>query len=325
MLIKPEEVDVRLVLTSDPVGNQPVKMTCPPHIHKARIGQEDDKGSLAVYSGNVHCFGCGFHLYRRYASIAFLVGLWDGVGDENSPEVAAKVVEVRKHLPEFIGKKKRVGPDTIPPLEPYIDLAFHQYLLRYKEDRLVDELMTKRGLSMETIREYKLGHTGTHFSLPVYDVAGTLVTVRYRADETCTDTNAGDFRKYEGTWRRNRPILYPLQVVRGLHALEDLWIVEGEYDALSAIQAGDVALTVTNGVNSIIKIMESLLFDLPKLHVNRYVLATDQDGAGDSAAASILSVMSDLGMRGTRARWSGAKDLTDFYSVGGSKKGIWFE
>lgn len=325
MRVKPEEVDVRLVL-GEPIGEQPFKVNCPVRIHKARIGQEDDKSSMAVYRGNIHCFGCGFHIRRRYASIAFLLGLWDGIGDEDSLLVGEKVKEAKKQLPGFINRRRQQERLPEPePLDPYMDLAFHQFLLRCKPDRLMDELMTKRGLTLGTIKERRIGHTGTHFTIPVYSVDGRLVTIRYRADEAVCDIHAPDYRKYEGTWRRNDPVLYPLPVLRGIHALEELWIVEGEFDAIASNQEGAITLTVTNGAGSISKIVELILFGLPQLSIKRFVVATDQDGAGDAAAASVLSILSDLGLSGVRARWRDAKDLNEFYAVGNSRKGIWYE
>src|SRR6266702_8101370 len=45
-----ESIDVRLAV-GEPHGNSPVMLICPFH--------NDDVGSLAVYSSNIHCFGCG--------------------------------------------------------------------------------------------------------------------------------------------------------------------------------------------------------------------------------------------------------------------------
>lgn len=321
MKVNPEQIDVRLVVGS-PVGEQPIKIVCPPHIHRTRIKQEDDTGSMAVYRGNVHCHGCGFHLNRRYASIVFLLGLWDGLGDENSNKVAEIVDANRSKLPELISAHRVQSRPTIQTLEPFIDESFHQFLIRYHEDRMVDELMVKRGMTYETICKYRIGHTGTHFTIPVYDLDNALITIRYRADETRTDTGAGDFRKYEGVRGRNQPVLFPLSCLRGVHALKELWITEGELDAVVSNQEGACTLTVTNGAGSVSRIVEMVLFGLPRLSVDRYIVATDQDGAGDAAASAIQSVLSDLGLESVRARWRGAKDLCEFYSVGGSREEI---
>src|SRR5260221_438536 len=109
----------------------------------------------------------------------------------------------------------------IPPLDPYAAESFHQYLLKFGP---VGRLMRERGLSMETIKEYKIGHTGTHFTIPVYDGCGCLSTIRYRADEVYLDRDAKDFRKYDSTWGCNSAVLYPMPIVQRLSVLETLWI-----------------------------------------------------------------------------------------------------
>jgi 5S rRNA maturation endonuclease (ribonuclease M5) len=323
MKVKPEDVDIRLAV-GEPVGESPIKMMCP--LHFERIGQEDDSASLAVYRKNVHCFGCGFHITRRYASLAFLLGLWDGRGDENSERVREAVRKLKHRLKKYTNEYHEPKVKYVPPpIDPVTVEVFHQYLLLYREDRLVDELMTKRGLSDVTVEQYRLGHTGTHFTIPVPHLDGTWATIRYRTDEDYADKNAADFRKYEGTWGRNAPLIYPLSVVRELSEVEELWIVEGEYDAIASNQAGNVTLTITNGAGNIAKIYEMVKAQLPNLVVRRWVVAVDQDSAGEQAANALLSVLYESGQVGVRARWSGAKDLTDYYASGGSKRRISYE
>jgi hypothetical protein len=338
MKVKPENVDIRLAV-GEPTGESPIKMTCP--LHFERVGQEDDSASLAVYRQNVHCFGCGFHIVRRYASLAFLLGLWDGRGDENSEKVREAVRKLKPRLKKWTSEHHEPLVKYVPPpIDPVTVEAFHQYLLLYREDRLVDELMTKRGLSYATVRKYRLGHTGTHFTIPVPHLDGTWATLRYRTDEEYADTNAGDFRKYEGTWGRNAPLLYPLQVVRGLPenkngqvVLDELWIVEGEFDAISSnqVQAQShdgmrrATLTITNGAGNIAKIDEMVKAQLPNLVVGRWVIAVDQDNAGEQAATALLSLLYESGEKAVRARWSGAKDLTEYYANGGSRRKMSYE
>lgn len=324
--IAPEQVDVRTAVGLPYYGEQPIKLNCPAHIHKARTGQTDDKSSLAVYRHNIHCFGCDFHIKRRYAALAFALGLWDGIGDENSAEVGRIIGPLRLKLEKY---RERTGvadvSQFVPKLDPYMWESFQQYLFRYKEDRLVDELMVRRGLSVETIRSYGLGHTGTHFSIPVFLESGELYSIRFRSDEEVTDRNAEDSRKYEGLWGRNQPTLYPMQALNGLTEVEELWIVEGEFDAISSNQEGNVTLTITNGAGNISKIVEMIADQFPTLLVGVWVIATDQDGAGDRAAESILKVLSESGQIGVRARWDGYKDLTDYYASGGNRNGVHYE
>src|SRR5229473_3322723 len=109
--INPELVDVRLALGT-PQGNQALRMTCPAHIHRARIGQEDSKQSLAVYQSTCHCFGCGYHIARRFAALAFVLNYWDGLTGEH-----AGVLRAKERLAEFTSN--RPAPSN-PVREPYV-------------------------------------------------------------------------------------------------------------------------------------------------------------------------------------------------------------
>lgn len=323
--MQPEDVDIRLAV-GDPVGERPIKLICPKH--EERLGVPDDVGSLAVYRGNLHCFGCGFHIKRRYAALAFLLGAWDGQGSEDGERCRAAVRAVKQRLQEFVSAGGGVAPQvyTPPPPDPIMVEAFHQFLLTPAplgmEDRLVDALMTERGLSLDTIREYRLGHTGTHFTVPVPSLDGGWLTVRYRADEQLVDVHDTAYRKYEGTWGHNSPVLYPLHILRGLSYVQELWIVEGEFDAISGNQAGDVTLTVTNGAGSIDKLPGMLADLMPALLIGRWVIATDQDPAGEKAADRIIAVLNQSGQSPVRARWPWGKDLTEYYAAGGSRREI---
>lgn len=328
-IVRFDQIDLRL-LFGQPRGSQPVKINCPMHL--LRLGVEDDKASMAVYDGNVHCFGCGYHLRRRGASLVFLLGEWDGLGDEDGEGCLDAVRRVKSRLHEW--KSGEMGQQakarwTPPPPSEFEVLAFHHYLLRYRQNRLHDELIDRRGYSLETVKRYRLGHTGTHFTIPIPDLSDGYSTIRYRADETVTDVEGDDFRKYQGIYGRNEPVLYPLSAMPDMPedasaiVLDELWIVEGEYDAISGNQAGHPTLTMTNGANTISRIVEMIKCELPWISVRRWVLATDQDPAGEKAASELARELSLSGQVWTRARWDGAKDLTEYYSNKG--KEVYYE
>lgn len=333
MKIEPEMVDIRLAV-GVPTGETPIKITCP--MHPILLGVEDDKASLAVYRQNLHCFGCSFHVSRRYASLAFLLGLWDGRGREDSEKVREAVRQLKPRLREFVQTADRpfkVKPVWVPPpIEPVMVEGFHQFLLSYARDKL-RELERVRGLSRATIIQHKLGYTGTHFTLPVYNLAAGIETIRYRADDEIADTEGPDYRKYEGTFGRNAPVLYPLRCLYGVSHLDELWVVEGEFDALASNQAQArltdrmtrATLTITNGASNVAKIPEMVKASLPDLFVKRWVVATDQDAAGEQAAQALLSVLLRAGGRASRACWKDAKDLTEFYARGGLWEEIRYE
>src|SRR5260221_508668 len=114
-----EQIDIRLAV-GEPHGNSPIMLICPMH--------KDDVGSLAVYRKNLHCFGCSFHLKRRYSSLAFLLGLWDGRGSEDGlvAESAVKRIDLSKFISGRSEPAERFVP---PPPDPITVEAFHQYFL----------------------------------------------------------------------------------------------------------------------------------------------------------------------------------------------------
>ncbi len=313
MRINPTDIDIRLAI-GRPVGNMPIMIRCPFH--------DDRTASLAVYRGNIHCFGCEKHLYRRYSSLAFLVGLWDGTGDENSELVGRMVGLVKDRLGEFMGDGPPIS-SAVPPINPYLAESFHQYMLKYAEDRMVDELQFGRGLTYETIKEARLGYDGSRFTIPVYGVDGSLYTIRYRADDTVCEGHAPTYKKYAGTRGRNTSQLYSVRSIQRLHGVEELWVTEGEFDQLAASQAGLTAITATNGARSIPKVPS--MIDVLSLRVGRWVIGTDQDAAGEAASEKLMADLITRGQSAVRARWDGYKDMGEYLAAGESIRGIKYE
>jgi DNA primase len=307
------DVDIRLAV-GRPVGEMPIMIKCPFH--------QDSTASLAVYRSNIHCFGCEYHLYRRYSSLAFLVGLWDGVGDENSEVVGRMVGLVKDRLGEFIGDGSPIR-SSVPPINPYLADSFHQYMLKYAEGSMVDELMFKRGLTYETIKEAKLGYDGSRFTIPVYDLDGSLYTIRYRADDEAGRVDGQAHKKYAGTRGRNTSRLYSLPNLRGLHEVEEVWVTEGEFDSLATRQEGKVAVTVTNGATSCWQAPEMAC--AIGLVPRRWVVALDQDAAGEAASEKLMTDLITRGQSAVRARWDKYKDIGELLAAGESIREVRYE
>jgi hypothetical protein len=110
----------------------------------------------------------------------------------------------------------------------------------------MDYLVNERGLTEDTIREYKLGWESDPpaFTFPIYDAQGELVNLVRRPWP-----DAPDGRKYVTLRGRNRHNggveLYPRPLPRGSWLL-----VEGLLDALLGRQHGLPALTSTHGVDT---------------------------------------------------------------------------
>lgn len=303
MCFKPETVDIRLALTNTPPANGgAVMMRCP--FKEKHI---DNTYSLAVYPGNVHCHGCGFHLARRYESLAFVLGLWDGRGDGTD---AARVGADVAHL--FVGRP--IGQEQdLQPLNNSIALPYRIHLWGDRPDRLA-HFMEWRGVSEETVDRFRIGYDVCgRYVLPVYSACHQLQTLRYRIDDFECDL------KYVGMTGRNKTYLYPAWILQerlAMGAVTDLWIVEGELDTLPLWERGIPAITVTNGAGQVPNILALIQAEFGKCYT-RIVIATDQDEAGNMAARR-------LGL-GVRAVWGSGKDITEYLRGGGRMEEITYE
>ena len=118
--------------------------------------------------------------------------------------------------------------------------GFHRNLINDRKE-LLAEFMSKRGLTMETVVRFKLGYESKskRFVIPVRDEQGRVVNLRkYRLE-------AGDSQKMSNHMGYGSPPrLYPLAELDGA---ENVLIVEGELDALIAIQNGLTAVSGTGG------------------------------------------------------------------------------
>ena len=126
----------------------------------------------------------------------------------------------------------RVPPEPPEPLPSEADLDALRSSLTPAVGRAVEEL---RGWSYGTLQAFGIGYEDRHLVLPLYE-RGQLV-------------NVGKYRPGQGKviGLRGRP--KPLYHVAGLETDSPLWIVEGEPDALSALELGLWAVGVP-GVNN---------------------------------------------------------------------------
>jgi hypothetical protein len=173
------------------------------------------------------------------------------------------------------------------------------------QPHLLEFLTNQRGLTEETIKEYKLGYFGSGITYPIY-VEGFLL----------------DKRTYNPEWKaEDRPKITSEKGTTNLLFPHDQWaksndptlFVAGENDALLARQHGFNAITNTGGEGA----------GLPKLFAGKFKDKTvyvcyDCDKAGKNggrrvalqlkeAGATVYLV--DLGLAGT----PDDKDITDFF------------
>lgn len=295
------EVDLRTIVGT-PRGNNPIMVACPCH--------EDPAASLGVYSDHVYCFATR-RFFRRYESAALLLGLWNG-----RPETVEQAVKmVRPKLSSIQVQRPIQVSSAVPkPIDKHLADTFHRYLLSSSE--ALAFFKSWRGLTEETIAEFNLGWTGSHFTIPVPGDSrgGPLYGIRFREDPRVPT----DGPKYSGFSGRNARRLYSMRCLVDLERAGSVWVFEGEYDSQVGWQLGLPSVTMTNGSGSLLE-LPTLLKDVG-LKPARYVIATDQDEAGEQAAWELCK---QLGSAAVRARWdSSYKDISAFHVAGGTVQDI---
>ncbi len=288
-------VDVRLAVTKKPFEDKPWFMKCP-----ETQNHTDSTHSLAVYPDHIQCYGCGFSVMRRMDALAYLLGV--------------SVYQAIKRAPEFYVREQINSTLEVKKLSPAIARSYQSLLWTGRRDRLA--WLTARGFTEQTIKQAMIGHDTTRFTIPVFNQAGELVTVRYRRDDLYGvewwDVRNHQLRtlpKYSGVARHNECALYPLLDLSLRHVL----LTEGELDALRLRQEGYHAITVTNGAGSQLRAL-----DLLPASIDTIYIVMDQDAVGRLASRDVFIEASKRGLAVALAEWdlSWGKDVTDLYLQG---------
>ncbi|MCC6629694.1 MAG: toprim domain-containing protein [Chloroflexi bacterium] len=246
-----------------PRGRQVIHVACPLH--------QDDSPSLAVYPDHGWCFSCGV-----YFTPPQLLDLAGTSGDD-LPAAAAQARE------------------DAPPPAPSLVAAWQQTLLHQhspRHHRLA--YLTGRGLRLDTIRQARLGHTGTRFAIPVVNKRGVAIGVKFRRDDDYCDPDAPKYLHPPG----QPPLVY-----RPLPRGRIKAIAEGEFDALLLSQYGIDAMTTLAGADSLVNVFGGWSFRQPVF------ICTDLDDAGEKAAAALAQVISAPQVK--RVRWPSGNDVTE--------------
>lgn len=168
----------------------------------------------------------------------------------------------------------------------------------------LQHLIEDRGLSLSTIKRFKIGYFSPGvYMIPVYDAAGNVLNVRYY--------RRTDHKKW-GVKGKTTKIVFPLL---GMNGANPLWICEGEFDCMMAIQNGIHAVTTTAGAPATPATLRENRDVFGE--TRRFILAFDNDEAGYKAAAEIgLDVFP--GRIDGVVRWpeNFRKDISDWYNQG---------
>lgn len=252
-------------------------------------------------------FGCGAHFNDWDEALSLLLGVTKAEAHAVAPHYSSESLDAYRERAALEARR-----DPLPPA--YADI-YYRNLYKTRRHRL--EWLYARGLTDETIALAKLGHSGTHFTIPLFDANGNLLSLRFRKDDEYVpdeDEDGKAFPKYSGMKGRNGLYLYG-EWLLSQRPYDFTFVTEGELDALRLWQDGYPAVSATNGARQArnAPILLRRLFPT----VRRLLVATDGDGPGTEAAAAVSAEGQRLGFGVVRCSWFVGKDITEYLKAGG--------
>lgn len=201
-------------------------------------------------------------------------------------------------------------PDTPPEEEPPTD--YSAFLLRASQN--IERTTYRRGIRLETLKAYHVGyvHEWKHPKSPNAPAKPKLI-IPYDKYHYTARTALETLDEREKPYKvqkvgQNAPI-YNQRALS--EADQPIFVVEGELDALSIIDAGGIA--VATGSASNIRKLVSAMDDNPPKHT--LMLALDNDKPGREAQLELLTMLTGRGMHcysiDTSVLFGGCKDANE--------------
>lgn len=269
-----------------------------PVASKRHEGGDDDRPSFNINpeTGAFNCHACGF---KGTSLVGYHTDVHCG-GD------------IRKALATLYAK-------YIGSVVSNADIKeFHKALLSRKA--VLRRLLMKRRWSVETIKKLRLGwNTRTkRVTIPVYTGAKFAVDIREHDSIYVAPKRDGHRitmlanKKANGKFYPIVPSYNPFNVDN-----TEIWIVEGEPDAISMVEHGINAVTVTGGVEGLISMGPSSLVAFNGKHV---ILCLDNDDAGKRATKALCEKFAATDIASLKVvPPPEGKDITDYFvKYGGS-------
>lgn len=261
-------------------------VNCPKH------NDHNDSLSFNVDTGAFFCFGCGW----KGTSI---IGYHADVHCDGDFNRALRALYSRYVQPTYSDATVR---------------TYHKALIR--NQKLMVALMSRRGWTEKTAEALRLGWCRRlmRLAIPIFNSAGWCVDIRYhdslyRAPLSKRGKRVGMLNKRgaaNGQWFPVTDRINPFAIKQ-----KELWICEGEPDAITLFQKGFNVVTVTGGAKALEGLSGS---KLKQLEGKAVVIARHNDPAGEKAADALLRLVAQVDVASVKIIMPPeGKDFNDYF------------
>ena len=268
-------------------GNGEAVFSCP-------VCGRENKFYVSVETGAFKCFRASCDTQGGCKDLIKLLG-------DTEDKVSIEVSE----MPREIQDPEPISPETVE--------EYHQSLLE-RYGSLEKYFTEKRGYTIETIKEFKLGWGGCSITIPIFDEQGNCVNFKQKPDPTRPNPTKGMF----SIAGRGRMRLFNSKVLMGEEKPKEIIICEGEWDCMKLTQEGYIAVSSTGGAGSFKPEWIPYFQGVFKVYICQ---DNDENEAGQRGTRKIAKLFSDqkiktyiVNLPNPRKGIEEKVDVTDFFT-----------
>lgn len=274
-------------------GNQEATFPCPACGKVNKFYVNTDTGAFICFRGSCDTQGG-------------LKGLIELLGDKG------KEVEIKtSKRPREIQNPEPIAPEIIEECHKTL-LDRYSSFKSYLED--------KRGYTIETVKQFKLGWGNRCLLIPIFDEKGNCVNFKYKPDPTRPNPAKGMF----SIAGRGKNRLFNSTVLTGAERPKEVIICEGEWDCMRLSQEGYVAVSATVGTGNFKPEWIHCFQGVSKIYICQ---DNDENRAGQNGARRIAKLFADqkittytVNLPNPKSGIKKKVDITDFFVQLGKTK-----
>lgn len=270
-------------------------------------------GAFTIYpdSNKFICFSCG-----RTGDIFDLIQQVEGINKRDVFKYAADKYRISIDRDTANKKNKTDNGNKTKPEKK--ETEEHDYTDFYKEaNKHLAETDYHRGITLETLNRFNVGYVPDWQPPGMQNAPKTprLIIPRSRTSYLARDTRATkDIPEYQRQYtKQNSPGKISLFNIEALRtSTKPLYIVEGEFDAMSIVDIGGEALATcsTSNISSFLKELKGVMSEYAG--VMSLIIAFDEDEAGQKATDKLVKGLQELHKEYCIYRpYSGYKDANE--------------